>query len=477
MARPIVAIVGRPNVGKSTLFNRLIGWKKAIVDAQSGLTRDRLYGIAEWRGREFSVVDTAGLDLDTSKDSSRAAIEAQTRIAIEQADVIILLLDVRQGLTPIDRDIAQLLRKSRRDVIVAGNKADSPSEQHLAHEVLELGFDELSVISAQHGLGVGELLDRVTDALPAPEAAGATDAEADRLAIMGRPNVGKSSVLNALLGDERALVSATPGTTRDPIDTELVFDGVPVVLIDTAGIRRKSSSRDRLERYSLLRGIHAMERADAVLLVLDASAGVLAQDQHVAGYALEAGKGLVIVVNKIDLVEPAMRKPAFWRKALASHFKFATFAPVAAVSAKTKEGVGSLIPTALEVIAIEAYVRHPSGGRGAHRGPVRERHGPAPLLVPPVPGEEDPGSLWARGQPAQAGAASRRRTSSAGKNRQGPLRPGPAQRPQTRRSDFPVSGEDAVYISITPVKQVPDAAMINLCDGRHDEPQGPRGRR
>jgi len=345
-----VAIVGRPNVGKSTLFNRLIGWKKAIVDAQSGLTRDRLYGIAEWRGREFSVVDTAGLDLDTSKDSSRAAIEAQTRIAIEQADVIILLLDVRQGLTPIDRDIAQLLRKSRRDVIVAGNKADSPSEQHLAHEVLELGFDELSVISAQHGLGVGELLDRVTDALPALEAAGPTDAEADRLAIMGRPNVGKSSVLNALLGDERALVSASPGTTRDPIDTELVFDGVPVVLIDTAGIRRKSSSRDRLERYSLLRGIHAMERADAVLLVIDASAGVLAQDQHVAGYALEAGKGLVIVVNKIDLVEPAMRKPAFWRKALASHFKFATFAPVAAVSAKTKEGVGSLIPTALEVI-------------------------------------------------------------------------------------------------------------------------------
>src|SRR5207245_5194970 len=232
----------------------------------------------------------------------------------------------------------------------AGNKADSPSEQHLAHEVLELGFNELSVISAQHGLGVGELLDRVTDALPAPEAAGATDAEPDRLAIMGRPNVGKSSVLNALLGDERALVSATPGTTRDPIDTELVFDGVPVVLIDTAGIRRKSSSRDRLERYSLLRGIHAMERADAVLLVLDASAGVLAQDQHVAGYALDAGKGLVIVVNKIDLVEPVERKPAHWRAALARHFKFAPYAPIATVSAKTREGIGTLLPTALEVV-------------------------------------------------------------------------------------------------------------------------------
>jgi len=345
-----VAIVGRPNVGKSTLFNRLIGWKKAIVDAESGLTRDRLYGVAEWGGREFSVVDTAGLDLDSSKDSSRAAIEAQTRVAIDQADVIILLLDVRQGLTPIDRDIAQLLRKSRRDVIVAGNKADSPAQRHLGHEVLELGFAELSLISAQHGLGVGELLDRVTEALPPAEAASAGESEADRIAIMGRPNVGKSSLLNALLGDERALVSATPGTTRDPIDTELEFDGVPVVLIDTAGIRRKSSSRDRLERYSLLRGIHAMERADTVLLVVDASAGVLAQDQHVAGYALEAGKGLVIVVNKIDLVEPAMRKPAYWRKVLAAEFKFATFAPAVSVSAKTMEGIGGVLPVALEVI-------------------------------------------------------------------------------------------------------------------------------
>jgi GTPase len=350
MARPIVAIVGRPNVGKSTLFNRLIGQRKAIVDAQSGLTRDRLYGVAEWRGREFTVVDTAGLDLDTAKDASRAAIEAQTRIAIDEAELIVLLLDVRQGLTPIDRDIANLLRKSKRKVIVAANKADSPGQRHFAHELLELGFDEPSLISAQHGLGVGDLLDRLVELLPPPEEPGPADEKSDRLAIMGRPNVGKSSVLNALLGDERALVSPTPGTTRDPVDTELTFDGVPVVLIDTAGIRRKSSSRDRLERYSLLRGIHAMERADVVLLVLDASAGVLAQDQHVAGYALEAGKGLVIVVNKIDLVEPAMRKPAYWRKALAGHFKFATFAPVATVSARTKEGIGSILPAALEVV-------------------------------------------------------------------------------------------------------------------------------
>jgi GTPase len=350
MARPIVAIIGRPNVGKSTLFNRMLGWRKAIVDPQAGLTRDRLYGVAEWRGREFSAVDTAGLDLDPDRESSRAAIEAQTRVAIDQADVIVFLLDVRQGLTPIDRDIARLLRPSRRKLIVAANKADTPNDAHFAHELLELGYDEPSLISAQHGLGVGDMLDRIVDLLPAASEADTAGDEADRLAIMGRPNVGKSSLLNALLGDERALVSPTPGTTRDPVDTELVFDGVPVVLIDTAGIRRKSSSRDRLERYSLLRGIHAMERADAVLLVVDASAGVLAQDQHVAGYALDAGKGLVIVVNKIDLVEPAMRKPAYWRKALAPHFKFAPFAPVVTVSAKTNEGIGTVLPAALEVV-------------------------------------------------------------------------------------------------------------------------------
>ncbi len=350
MTRPIVAIVGRPNVGKSTLFNRLLGYRKAIVDATAGLTRDRLYGVADWSGREFTVVDTAGLDLDGAKDESRAAIEAQTQIAIEQAHVILLMLDVRQGLSAVDRDIALMLRRSARRVIVVANKADSPSERHFAHELLELGFDEPHLVSAQHGLGVGDLLDAVVESLPPAEETEKDESGADRLAIMGRPNVGKSSLLNALLGDERALVSEKPGTTRDPIDTELEFDGVPVVLVDTAGIRRKSSSRDRLERYSLLRGIAAMERADMVLLVVEASAGVLAQDQHVAGYALEAGKGLVIVVNKIDLVEPKMRNAAYWRKALASQFKFAPFAPVVAVSALTKEGIGGVVPVALEVV-------------------------------------------------------------------------------------------------------------------------------
>src|ERR1700687_5156904 len=399
VSRPIVAIVGRPNVGKSTLFNRVLGWRKAIVDPQSGLTRDRIYGIAEWRGREFSIVDTAGLDLDGGKDESRAAIEAATQVAIKQADVIVLLLDVREGLPPLDREIVGLLRRSGRRVLVAANKADSPNNQHFVPEIHELGFDEPSLVSAQHGLGVGEFLDRVVEELPPPAEEPEVDTKADRLAIMGRPNVGKSSLLNALLGDERALVSPLPGTTRDPVDTELVYDGVPVVLVDTAGIRRQSTARDRLEQYSLLRGIHAMERADAVLLVLDASAGVLAQDQHVAGYALEAGKGLVIVVNKIDLVEPAERKPAHWRTVLGKNFKFAPFAPVVAVSAKTREGIGGIMPAALEVVGQrrikmapnelnrvlrDAFLSHPPPsfkGRRLKLGYATQASGEAPTVV------------------------------------------------------------------------------------------------
>ncbi len=399
MSRPIVAIVGRPNVGKSTLFNRILGWRKAIVDSQSGLTRDRLYGVAEWAGREFTIVDTAGLDMDSAKDESRAAIEGQTKVAIDQADVIVLLLDVREGLTAIDREIVRLLRRSGRRVLVAANKADSPNDRHFAHEILELGFDEPNLISAQHGLGIGDFLDRVIEQLPEPSEEPAPDSKADRLAIMGRPNVGKSSLLNALLGDERALVSPIPGTTRDPVDTELVYDGVPVVLIDTAGIRRKSTARDQLERYSLLRGIHAMERADVVLLVLDASAGVLAQDQHVAGYALEAGKGLVIVVNKIDLVEPAMRKAAYWRTVLTGRFKFAPFAPIVTVSAKTKEGIQQVIPAALDVVGNrrtkippnelnrvlrQAFVDHPPPsfkGRRLRLGYATQAASEAPTVV------------------------------------------------------------------------------------------------
>ena len=358
--RAIVAIVGRPNVGKSTLFNRLIGRRQAIVDATAGLTRDRLYGVADWRGRELTVVDTAGLELGGRPEGSRAAIELQTRVAIEEAQVIVLMLDVRQGLTPLDSDIAQMLRKSGAAVVVAANKADNPGDEHFQHELLALGFDEPHLISAQHGLGVGDLLDRVLELLP-PEVEPAEEAETEaaRLAIMGRPNVGKSSLLNAMLGDERALVSDQPGTTRDPVDTELVFDGLPVVLVDTAGIRRHAAARDRLEHFSLLRGIKAMERADAVLLVLDASTGVVSQDQHVAGYALEAGKGLVLVVNKIDLVEQALRTERAWGDLVRRDFRFAQHVPLVTVSARTGQNLGKLLPAGLEVVG-QRRVRIPT---------------------------------------------------------------------------------------------------------------------
>ena len=319
------------------------------MDRQPGLTRDRLYGVAEWRGREVTVVDTAGLDLNPD-DASRAAIERQTRLAIEEANVIVFLLDAREGVTPIDRDIAEMLRRSRRPVVVAANKVDDPRQAYLRHEVFELGFADPVVMSGQHGIGVDDLLDAVMALLPPPEEASEGEEAAARLAIMGRQNVGKSSLLNQLLGDERALVAATPGTTRDPVDTELIFDGLPVVLIDTAGIRRRSAARDRLEHFSLLRGIKAMERADAVLLVLDASTGVLAQDQHVASYALEAGKGLVLVVNKIDLVEGPQRQLSGWEKKLRTEFRFVRHAPVITISALTGQGVERVLPTALEVV-------------------------------------------------------------------------------------------------------------------------------
>lgn len=351
MPRPIVAIVGRPNVGKSTLFNRLVGWRKAIVDATAGLTRDRLYGVCEWRGRELTVVDTAGLDLESRPDdSSRRAMEAQTRVAMQEANAIVFLLDVRQGLTAVDLDVAEMLRRSGRPIVVAANKADNPGQEHFRAEITSLGFEDPVLVSAQHGIGVDDLLDRLLELLPEEAPPPAEEEAVARIAIMGRPNVGKSSLLNALLGDERSLVSDVPGTTRDPVDTELLFDGVPVVLVDTAGIRRKSTSRDRLERYSLLRGIKAMERADAVLLVLDASTGVLSQDQHVAGYALEAGKGLVMVVNKIDLLEPEERKAKDWEQRLRAEFRFVPHAPVVVVSAKTRQGVQRLLPVALEVV-------------------------------------------------------------------------------------------------------------------------------
>lgn len=344
----MVAIVGRPNVGKSTLYNRLVGGRLAIVDAEAGLTRDRLYGHADWGGHDFVVVDTAGLDRQ-----ARGEIEENTRrgtmTAIEEADVLIFLVDVRAGVTAVDHEVAELLRRGKRPVLLAANKAESQRDPGYLHELFELGFGEPVAISAQQGTSVGDLLDQVIEHLPPAAEAEEDDDHATSITILGRPNVGKSSLLNAILGDERSMVAAIPGTTRDPVDTELELEGRKVRLVDTAGIRRKGVTKGGIEHYSVLRGLRALERSDVVLLVIDASEGVLLQDQHIAGYAADAGKGVVIVVNKWDLLSPEERDDKAWRLRIDRSFQFLPGAPVVYASARSGRRVEDLLPTALSV--------------------------------------------------------------------------------------------------------------------------------
>ncbi len=350
MAFPVVAIVGRPNVGKSTLFNRLIGQRRAIVDEAPSLTRDRLYGEVEWRRRRFSLVDTAGLDFETSSDLRRH-VGQQTRLAIQEAQLVLLVVDVRAGLLSLDREVAQLLRKSRARTVLVGSKAERTREPTLAHELYELGLGEPILVSAAHGTGVGDLLDEVVAALPPEEEPEPARGVTARLAIVGRPNVGKSSLLNAILGDPRSVVGTEPGTTRDPVDMVIERAGQRVMLIDTAGIRRRGAVGTNVEHYSLLRGLRAMQRADVALLVLDGREGVLAQDQHIAGYAVDAGRGLMLVVNKCDLLPPAQREAAVWRRTQERKFPFAAYAPLYRVSALRETGVEQLLPDALTIVA------------------------------------------------------------------------------------------------------------------------------
>ena len=355
MALPMVAIVGRPNVGKSALFNRFLGERRAIVDPMAGLTRDRLYAEVEWRGRRFVIVDTAGLVLGKERDEVpeqrelRRRMEEQTRLAIEEADLVLFVLDVREGLTAVDRDITEVLRRSRAPVVVVANKVDGRRREALASEFYELGLGDPAVVSALHGTGSGDLLDEIVERLP-PIAAEASDASLDgRVAILGRPNVGKSSLVNRLIGGERSLVTAVPGTTRDPVDTTVDFDGKRVLLVDTAGIRRPGLTKG-VEQYSLLRGLRAMERADVGIVVIDAREGITAQDAHIAGYVVEAGRGLVLALNKWDLLTPEEKEEKVWRRRLREDLSFATWAPVSYISAKTGQRVTQPLEVALKVI-------------------------------------------------------------------------------------------------------------------------------
>jgi len=349
----IVAIVGRPNVGKSTLFNRLTGQRRAIVDEMAGLTRDRLYGVTEWGGRVFTLVDTAGLDPGLQADAADEAAlvrgtQEQARMAIAEADVCCLLVDVRQGVTGLDEDVARILRGGGKPVLLVGNKADSAVDAFWSHEVYRLGLGEPVFISALQGIDTGDLLDRVVELLPPPAATDGVQTEGTtlRAAIIGRPNVGKSSLLNALVGEERALVSPVAGTTRDTVDTWLQDAEGPVQLVDTAGIRRRGVVTSNVEHYSLLRALRAMERSDVAVLVVDAADGIVAQDRHVAGYAADAGKGLVVVANKWDLIDQETRADPDTLKKLAAAFEFVPNAPVLTVSATEGRNVRRVLPSA-----------------------------------------------------------------------------------------------------------------------------------
>ena len=360
-----MAIVGRPNVGKSTLFNRFTGQRHAIVDELAGLTRDRLYGVTEWGGRRFTVVDTAGLDSASVRDDPGLAVltagtQQQARQAIAEADLCIQLVDIRAGVTALDEDVANILRGGGKPVILVGNKAESPNNSYYAHELYRLGLGEPALISALVGTDTGDLLDRIVEELPEPDEESAAEATGElRLAIIGKPNVGKSSLLNALVGQERALVSPLPGTTRDAVDTIVSHGDSTVRLVDTAGIRRRGVIDTNVEHYSLLRALRALERSDVALLVVDANEGVVAQDRHVAGYAVDAGKGLVVIANKWDLVDQERRADPAFLKSLQESFDFIPGVPVLTVSALEGRNVRRVLDTAAAVAAARA-VRIPT---------------------------------------------------------------------------------------------------------------------
>jgi GTP-binding protein len=397
MSRGLVAVVGRPNVGKSTLFNRLVGDRVAIVEDEPGTTRDRLYSPVEWRGREFTLIDTGGLD-DASGEVE-TAVRKQAQAAIDEADVVVFVVDAQTGILPVEHDVADRLRRSRKPVVLAANKAESWRTEAQAAEFYELGLGDLYSVSALQGVGTGDLLDAIVEKLPADAAEEPETAEA-RIAIVGRPNVGKSSFLNRLAGEERAVVSELPGTTRDAIDTVIARGGRRIRLIDTAGIRRRGRIDEGIEKFALLRTARALERADAAILITDATEGITAQDLHIAGYALEAYIGLVLAVNKWDLVARSPDNTAAVEGQIAREFHFAPWVGHRLVSAKTGRNVEETladavaivdgrkkrIPTAdLHRLLVEAVAAHPPpadrDGKEIRFHHVTQAKGPAPTFV------------------------------------------------------------------------------------------------
>jgi len=341
MSKPIVAIVGRPNVGKSTLFNRIAKKRVSIVENIPGVTRDRIYMDAEWLNHEFTMIDTGGIEL-VHADEIYTSMRHQAQLAMDEADVILFVVDGKSGLTSSDEEVARLLRSTRKPVILAVNKVDKPKDNTEIYEFYNLGLGDPIPISAANLFNIGDLLDKVVESLPKDNV---VEEEADiiKVAIIGRPNVGKSSLVNSLLGEERVIVSDIPGTTRDAIDTYYVKDDLKLILIDTAGMRRKAKIDLPVERYSVIRSLRAIDRADVVLMLIDAVDGVTEQDKKIAGYAHDAGKAVVIVVNKWDLIEKDSKTTLRFTEAIRSELAFMQYAPVAFISALTKQRVTRVV--------------------------------------------------------------------------------------------------------------------------------------
>ena len=338
---PTVAVVGRPNVGKSTLFNRIIGQRLSITDETPGLTRDRIYARGEWLTRAFNIVDTGGIDFDDAPFVHD--IKAQTEIAIEEADVIVFVVDVKVGVTDEDAMVARMLYKADKPVILAVNKVDDVMLKDALYEFYALGLGDPFPVSSAHGIGVGDLLDEVIRNLPKmPEEPYAEDTI--RLCLIGRTNVGKSTLMNTLVGEERVIVSEIEGTTRDAIDSVFTKDEQTYAIIDTAGLRRRGKVYEKAEKYSVLRAMSAIERSDIALVLIDAQIGIIEQDKKVAGYAHEAGKAVIIVVNKWDAVEKNNRTMNKWEDEIRAHFQFLTYAPIIYLSALKKQRLNTLFP-------------------------------------------------------------------------------------------------------------------------------------
>jgi GTPase len=341
MPKPIIAIVGRPNVGKSTIFNRIVGERVSIVEDIPGVTRDRIYSSGEWLNVDFNIIDTGGIDI--GDEPFLEQIKQQAEIAIDEADVIIFLVNGRDGITAADEEVAKILYKSKKPVVLAVNKVDNPEMRELIYDFYALGYGEPFPISGTHGLGLGDLLDEAAKHFPKEKDEDYGE-EVIKFSLIGRPNVGKSSLVNALLGEDRVIVSDLAGTTRDAIDTKFTKEDQEYVVIDTAGMRKRGKVYESTEKYSVLRALKAIERSDVVLIVLNAEEGIIEQDKKIAGYAQEAGKAVVIVVNKWDTVEKDEKTMKKFEENIREHFQFLTYAPIVFLSAKTKKRTHTLLP-------------------------------------------------------------------------------------------------------------------------------------